>query len=411
MASSNKTIGKRRHSEVDGAEEQSTIRQMGSPFDSSDADCILRSSNGVDFRVHTLILSLASPFFRTMFSLPKGPTTRSSQEIKDGLPVVPVSEHARTLHILLSLCYPEPPPIVKQLRELTLLYEAAEKYEMDRMLTHIARALVDNASQDVVAAYAFGYRHQLMDLVTTAAKITLQNPLSDLGSSPELDLITGAQLQNLHAFHRLCRGNAIHFSKDWTWVKTISSIPLASATKNCDCQTLITISHGDRIQGTVALSEDRQVFYAPEWWYDYMDKATEALRHRPLGSTVMDPLFCAATFGAASNCDDSDCAEGVKLMQKFIESFATEIDQAVADVRAIHILSLYLYSIRNLNYRMHRLHRESFTSNRQDIAKRQVIGTMMVCSQFLYVFTRLGAFSLIRQASSRDRSRTCITLI
>lgn len=368
MASVNtsKTNGKRRHSQVDGAEEQPINRQIqGYPFDSSDADCILRSSNDVDFRVHTLILSLASPFFRTMFSLPKGADARRIEEVNDGLPIVPVSENERTLHILLSLCYPVPPPTVKRFRDLTLAYEAAEKYEMDRMLPHIADALVDKASQDVVAAYAFGYRHRLTDLVITAAKITLQNPLSDLGRSPELDLITGTQLQHLHAFHRSCREKAVGLADDWAWVKTISAIPLASDTKNCDCQIIITIHDVEPIRGTTSTfeehEEDKQEFYAPEWWYDYMDKATEALKHRPVASTITDPLFCAFAFGAASKCDEPDCAEGVQLMHEFIELFAKEIDQAVGDVRGIHILPLYVYSIEDL---MHRLRVEPFNWNR-----------------------------------------------
>lgn len=374
MASVNtsKTNGnlKRRHSQVDGpgAEEQPINRQIqGYPFDSFDADCILRSSNDVDFCVHTLILSLASPFFRTMFSLLKGAAAKLSiDEVNDGLPIVPVSENDRTLHILLSLCYPVPPPTVKRFRDLTRAYEAAEKYEMNRMLPHIADALVDKASQDVVAAYAFGYRHRLTDLVITAAKITLQNPLSDLGRSPELDLITGTQLQHLHVFHRSCREKAVGLADDWAWVKTISAIPLASDTKNCDCQIIITLHDVEPIRGTTSTfeehgKEDKQEFYAPEWWYDYMDKATEALKHRPVASTITDPLFCASTFGAASKCDEPDCADGVKLMHGFIELFAKKIDQAVDSVRSIHTLPLYIYSIKDV---IRRLRVEPFNWNR-----------------------------------------------
>ncbi|KAI0255963.1 hypothetical protein BJV78DRAFT_1113987, partial [Lactifluus subvellereus] len=41
------------------------------PFDDADADIILRSSDQVNFHVYKVILSVASPFFKDMFSLPQ----------------------------------------------------------------------------------------------------------------------------------------------------------------------------------------------------------------------------------------------------------------------------------------------------------------------------------------------------
>jgi len=39
-------------------------------FNAPDADTVLRSSDGEEFRVHRIILSLASPVFQGMFTLP-----------------------------------------------------------------------------------------------------------------------------------------------------------------------------------------------------------------------------------------------------------------------------------------------------------------------------------------------------
>ncbi|KAI5992385.1 hypothetical protein F5J12DRAFT_897285 [Pisolithus orientalis] len=61
------------------------------PFDHEKADVILRSSDGADFRVFRLFLSLASPFFETLFDLPQpSEETNTDMEIKDRLPVIPV---------------------------------------------------------------------------------------------------------------------------------------------------------------------------------------------------------------------------------------------------------------------------------------------------------------------------------
>ncbi|KAI6101550.1 hypothetical protein EV401DRAFT_792944 [Pisolithus croceorrhizus] len=59
-----------------------------SPFDHVKADVILRSSDDIDFRVFKSFLSLASPFFETLFDLPQPSEEMNTDvEIKDGLPV------------------------------------------------------------------------------------------------------------------------------------------------------------------------------------------------------------------------------------------------------------------------------------------------------------------------------------
>ncbi|KAJ7750603.1 hypothetical protein B0H16DRAFT_1318583 [Mycena metata] len=54
---------------------------MPQPFDES-TDAILRSSDDLDFPVHRAVLSLASPFFRDMFSIPQ-------PESEPKIPVIP----------------------------------------------------------------------------------------------------------------------------------------------------------------------------------------------------------------------------------------------------------------------------------------------------------------------------------
>ena len=76
------------------------------PFDHAKADIILRSSDNIDFRVFKLLLSLASPFFETLFDIPQPAEEVGDQEVKDGLAVVRVTEDSKTLDALLRFCYP-----------------------------------------------------------------------------------------------------------------------------------------------------------------------------------------------------------------------------------------------------------------------------------------------------------------
>ena len=67
------------------------------------ADVILRTSDGVDFRVHKAILSLAtSPVFKDI-SLPT--TAFEKNEVRDGLPVVAVSESSKVPDLALRFMF------------------------------------------------------------------------------------------------------------------------------------------------------------------------------------------------------------------------------------------------------------------------------------------------------------------
>ena len=72
------------------------------PFDVPDADLIIRSSDSVDFRVHKPVLSMASPVFKDLLSLPQPPDS----ETVDGLPVVRLPEGSELLNSLVSMLYP-----------------------------------------------------------------------------------------------------------------------------------------------------------------------------------------------------------------------------------------------------------------------------------------------------------------
>lgn len=70
----------------------------------SDADVILRASGGKELHAHKLVLSLASPVFRDMFSVPQ-PSIGSSRT-----PMVDVDDLPEALRMFLQIIYPIPNP-------------------------------------------------------------------------------------------------------------------------------------------------------------------------------------------------------------------------------------------------------------------------------------------------------------
>ncbi|KAI0629327.1 hypothetical protein C8Q77DRAFT_320554 [Trametes polyzona] len=138
------------------------------PFDREDADLVLRSSNNVDFHVHSLILTLASPVFANMFTFPQPPGTDTTR------PVVDVVESSTTLDVFLRVLYPLPDPEVHDLSTVRLILDAATKYDapavitvMKRALTH-ARALGDNPLRVFAIACYYGMEEETKAAAETA---------------------------------------------------------------------------------------------------------------------------------------------------------------------------------------------------------------------------------------------------
>jgi len=101
------------------------------PFASDpSADVILRSSDNVEFQAVKGLLSYASPIFKDMFSLPQ--TTDKSHP---NLPCVDLSGPAFVVDMLLRYVYPAKVPTEGDNEQLFAVYEAAQKYEMARVLT------------------------------------------------------------------------------------------------------------------------------------------------------------------------------------------------------------------------------------------------------------------------------------
>ena len=101
-------------------------------FCADDADIAIRSLGTYEFRVHKLILSLASPIFKDMFTLPQPPADNPGV-----LPHVDVEESAVTWEHILPTIYPTPNPVIDDLEDLESLLFTAKKYEMQSIIdTH-----------------------------------------------------------------------------------------------------------------------------------------------------------------------------------------------------------------------------------------------------------------------------------
>lgn len=279
------------------------------PFDDPRADIILRSSDNVDFRVHILILSMASDFFKVILH-----ASSLSQQTTgaDGLPLVPVPEPSHILDILLRSCYPRRLPLSKTipLIDIGLVLDAAQKYHMNAFDDVAGLLLMNFVDEEPVTVYAIACCHGLKDVAAKAALCSLKQPF--MSSRPqELDNISGTQMYDLLQYHRTCGevASAVASSTQWLCAcsNTINEKPLCTTcyTKRADSQ-----------------------WWAPKGVWDHLAKAGAVLKEHPYGQAIYREGIVRPSI-TSCRCGKDRLDGLVQLWQLF----ATEVDRVVSEVR------------------------------------------------------------------------------
>ncbi|KAG8908619.1 hypothetical protein FRB99_004907 [Tulasnella sp. 403] len=127
------------------------------PFSNdSTGDCILRSSDGVHFKTHRLILSLASPVFNDMFGIPQG------DRVECEIPVIDLTESSDTVLAMLQLFYPSTSPQIKSCKLAFDLINAADKYmlELSSLRPFLSEVFLDveTLKTNPLAVYALAWK-------------------------------------------------------------------------------------------------------------------------------------------------------------------------------------------------------------------------------------------------------------
>ena len=171
------------------------------------ADVILKSSDLISFRVHKSTMAISSPFFNDLFSLPQPP----DGEIVDGLPIVHVPEGAEVLHSLLTLLYPIPSVLPDSYETTLVLLAASQKYNMDTVSSTIRREIVLPTTKAAFRAYAIASSKQLIPEMETAARLTLDHPMTFEAIIDALPSFEGSVLHDLIRFRMRCRDKLLSF--------------------------------------------------------------------------------------------------------------------------------------------------------------------------------------------------------
>ena len=168
-----------------------------------DASVIVRSSDQVIFRVHKSVLSMSSPFFKDLLSLPQPPDA----EFVDGLPVVALPEDSGLLNSLISLLYPITLVIPDSYQKVFALLAVCQKYEMESVQFIIRAAIKAEKFPTPVkaegfSAYAIASNMRLVPEAEDAARLTLDQPMTFESLGEALRLFKGRALCDLIRFRK-----------------------------------------------------------------------------------------------------------------------------------------------------------------------------------------------------------------
>lgn len=155
------------------------------------ADVILKSVDGVEFRVHKLPLSFASPVFEGMFLIPQPPPVPSHSHTSATtreLPLIELSESGDVLSVVLVCVYPQVERIrTNSLRLLRDAITAAKKYDMEMVFYILRKDLLcpNLLLNDALAVYSTSCLLGLKEEAEVAAIETLKHPLSLLSRNKQ----------------------------------------------------------------------------------------------------------------------------------------------------------------------------------------------------------------------------------
>lgn len=290
------------------------------PFDDAQADLILRSSDEVpvDFRVFKNILSLASPIFADMFSIPS--PTPSPEKPHDEVQVVPLSEHSTALDIALRHIYPVQRTLkTDALHYASILAEFSRKYQMEALYQFIIGYLKDSIEDDPVGVYAIAVTYGYDEVGADAARLCLELPFSDLQSS-YLRYATAEHITELFKYHVACGQVASALaSTNRSWFSSLSQSGILTPQRGGNCRSCLT---PDFVNQT---SSERRS--GPLCVWNYFHRSALVLAHHPTPEVITTETFVLQT---------NDCLTCAPFVRAYLIElsvvFGREIENAIDQV-------------------------------------------------------------------------------
>ena len=307
-----------------------------SPFDDPDADIVIRSAEGISFRLYKVILSKASSVFRDMFTLPDGQSHSGPQ-------TVDVSEDADTLENLMRFCYPVSRPTFHSLDQLRPVISAAKKYDMQSTLEDLVRifeSILPGAPP--LSAYTLACLLELPHSARTAAKQLLSDPhcFNPKVMPPEFRILPCTVLYTFAVYRSSCQEAALSVVDDWDWLLSgdhsrrmqysnkgnphLHSTWVWFSCKEC--------SEDDDRGMWAGRKSGGDYLYPRRWWTRYIRRVRNVLVEFPSPEVAGEAGFRESAVKEAAAC--GTCASrALSDLNEFSQSLLLRIREAINSVR------------------------------------------------------------------------------
>lgn len=296
------------------------------PFDSSsDGDIFLRSSDGVQFRAHRIILATSSLFFKDMFSLPQQTTEEQLQ-----IQTVPFTEPCEVLDALLRTIYPVDEADLKLVQDIESVMEAAIKYDMPKGVSIMKRKLISCATKEPIRVFMIACRNRLADVARAAAEASLRRPILysfERGSMvlPIWDLveIPAGILHRLIEYQIRCSKVIEKEMSDLKWMKDdFQWKSKVFRVVNFPCETCCN--------SVLEMGEER--YQVASWWKVFMDEIVAALRQRPCSAIIMEESMMDRSLNAAARCQNC-FKDSIGTLRTFRGIVVQHLDRKMTEVQ------------------------------------------------------------------------------
>jgi hypothetical protein len=306
----------------------------------NDADIVLRSSDFVNFRVHKSILASSSQFFKDMFSLPQP----SNDEMVDGLPVVSLSEDGEIVRGLITMLYPISPEVPESYERVLALLGAAKKYDMPAVLYSIRagvayKDLPEPAGAHALRAYAIAFSNGLSDEARTAARLTLDYPLTFEALGDDLRLFGGSALRSLSKYRKRCRDSVVSCLKSFLDVHNGSS-KIWVGCPTIKAQHMQYKRSRRSVAGTSTLGSTRNSddeFNLPSWLRDLFTQQIKKSK-QDVNNSLIKPSSIREKYLAAlmKHSDHNDCTTCLRVHAYDGEKYCAELEEKLTSARNQH---------------------------------------------------------------------------
>jgi hypothetical protein len=181
----------------------SQVTVAKAPFNDTASDLVLRTTDNVDFHVHSLILRLSSSHFPF---LPDDAHESDSlaQAISSQKEPQLFPEQSTILDSMLRFCYPCADPTFSSLDEICEVIAAMAKHSFEDSTVMRSAAVMlltpKFLNESPVRVFAIGCKYGWQDVVEAAARATGKQPMDKLISAPyppEVDEIPSSKLLKL----------------------------------------------------------------------------------------------------------------------------------------------------------------------------------------------------------------------